>query len=143
MGYYTLCTSAGQLHQRTHNTTHVHIHAGHFEEPLGRVLLERVPVELASPLVPLDRVQHVALHVVVAGQQHILAGSHGHRDAHLVDLDARDGLCEMEMGRVVLEQFQLGPLNYIKTFNHSHSREITWATRRMLNIILNSFISVE
>lgn len=72
------------------DTTHVNVHADHLEDLLGRILLERVPVEFPASLVPFDRVQHVALHVVVAGQHHVLTCSHGSRNTHLIDLYGLD-----------------------------------------------------
>lgn len=85
-GNYVWWPLPGQQQPRTH----VNVHAGHFEHFLGRILLQRVPVELSAPLVPLYRVEDVSLHVIVARQQHILTCPHCCGDAHLVDLNGPD-----------------------------------------------------
>ena len=58
----------------SHAVTYVHVNSGHIRiDELGRQVLGHVPIELDVVLVPLDRVQTVALQVVVAQQRGLLA----------------------------------------------------------------------
>lgn len=56
--------------------THHNIDVAQRKRLHGRILLRRVPIEFTLALVPLDRVQCVALGVVLAQQLHVVVAPH-------------------------------------------------------------------